>query len=91
MCLKSKLSLFKSTQRKQTNSEASIFCSFLVLYLADQHLRCKVEDLDKTDKRESHAESEHSSDVGDEGYGRHYLKKSKDSYLFLAIFFTTTI
>ena len=40
-CLKSKLSLFKSTQKKQTNSKACIFCSFLVLYLADQHLRSK--------------------------------------------------
>ena len=51
----------------------------------------EIENLDKSDKRESHAESEHSSDIGDEGYGRHYLRKSKDSYLLLVIFYTTTI
>ena len=49
----------------------------LLLDLANQYLRGKEEDLDKTDKRESHAEAEHSSDVGDERHGRHYLRQRK--------------
>ena len=53
-----------------------IFVSFsLLLDLANQYLRGKEEDLDKTDKGESHAEAKHSSDVGDERHGRHHLKK----------------
>ena len=41
----------------------------LLLDLANQYLRGKEEDLNKTDKGESHAESEHPPDVGDECYG----------------------
>ena len=51
-----------------------IFVFFsLLLDLANQDLRGKEEDLDKTNKGESHAESQHPSDVGDERCGRHHL------------------
>ena len=55
-----------------------IFVFFsLLLDLANQYLRGKEEDLNKTDKRESHAESQHPSDVGDERCGRHHLGREK--------------
>ena len=47
----------------------------LLLDLANQHLRGKEEDLNETDKGESHTKTEHPSDVGDESRGRHHLKR----------------
>ena len=38
----------------------------------------EIENLDKSDKRESHAESEHSSDVGDERNCWHHLEAKND-------------
>ena len=49
----------------------------LLLDLANQYLKGKEDDLNETDERESHAESEHSSDVGDERHGRHHLRQRK--------------
>ena len=56
----------------EMKNEIFVFFS-LLLDLANQDLRGKEEDLDETDKRESHAESEHPSDVGDERNWRHHL------------------
>ena len=53
-----------------------IFVFFsLLLDLANQDLRGKEEDLNETDKGESHTKTKHTSDVGDESRGRHHLKK----------------
>ena len=59
----------------------------LLLDLANQYLRGKEEDLDKTDERESHAESEHPSDVGDERNWRHHLKHGRNHII---LFFWAT-
>ena len=54
--------------------KSKIFFFFsLLLDLGNQYLKGKEEDLDETDKRESHAEAEHPSDVGDERNWRHHL------------------
>ena len=58
----------------EMKNEIFVFFS-LLLYLANQDLRGKEEDLNKTDKGESHAETEHTSDVGDKSRGRHHLKR----------------
>ena len=71
-----------------------IFVFFsLLLDLANQDLRGKEEDLNETDKGESHAEAKHSSDIGDEGCGRHHLKtgtstnhKLLNDYLICLVF-----
>ena len=47
----------------------------LLLDLANQHFRGKEEDLNETDKGESHTKTKHTSDVGDESRGRHHLKR----------------
>ena len=53
-----------------------IFVFFsLLLDLANQDLRGKEEDLNETDKGESHTKTKHPSDVGDESRGRHHLKR----------------
>ena len=54
--------------------KSKIFFFFsLLLDLGNQYLKGKEEDLDETDKRESHAEAEHPFDVGDERNWRHHL------------------
>ena len=58
----------------EENKDITILFS-LLLDSANQSLESKEDDLDKTDKGESHAEAKHSSDVGDERHGRHHLKK----------------
>ena len=55
-------------------NEIFVFFS-LLLDLANQDLRGKEEDLNQTNKGESHAETEHTSDVGNESRGRHHLKR----------------
>ena len=54
-------------------------------YFGNQNSRGKEKDLNKTNKGESHAESQHPSDVGDERCGRHHLgrKKRVNDYYFL--------
>ena len=58
----------------EMKNEIFVFFS-LLLYLANQDLRGKDEDLNETDKGESHTKTEHSSDVGDKSRGRHHLKR----------------
>ena len=58
----------------EENKDITILFS-LLLDSANQSLGSKEDDLDQTDKGESHAEAKHSSDVGDERRGRHHLKK----------------
>ena len=58
----------------EMKNEIFVFFS-LLLDLANQDLRGKEEDLNKTDKRESHTKSKHPSDVSDESRGRHHLKR----------------
>ena len=56
--------------------KSKIFVFFsLLLDLVNQDLRGKEEDLNQTNKGESHAETEHTSDVGNESRGRHHLKR----------------
>ena len=62
------------TKYKYNEMKHGIFVFFsLLLDLANQDLRGKEEDLNETDKRESHTKTEHSSDVGDERNWRHHL------------------
>ena len=70
----------------EMKNEIFVFFS-LLLDLANQDLRGKEEDLDETDKRESHAESEHPSDVGDECNWRHHLKHGRNHII---LFFWAT-
>ena len=68
----------KTIQRPSIYNEMKneIFVFFsLLLDLANKYLRGKEEDLNKTNKGESHAETEHTSDVGNESRGRHHLKR----------------
>ena len=51
--------------------------SSLLLDLANQYLKGKEEDLNKTNKGESHTESQHPPDVGNERCGRHHLGRKK--------------
>ena len=53
---------------KERKNEIFVFFS-LLLDLANKYLRGKEEDLNKTNKGQSHAESQHPSDIGDECYG----------------------
>ena len=54
--------------------EIFVFFS-LILDLANQDLRGKEEDLNETDKGESHTKTKHTSNVCDESRGRHHLKR----------------
>ena len=58
----------------EMKNEIFVFFSLLV-YLANQDLRGKKEDLNETDKGEAHTKTKHPSDVGDESRGRHHLKR----------------
>ena len=55
-------------------NEIFVFFS-LLLDLANQDLRGKEEDLNETDKGESHTKTEHPSDVCDKSRDRHHLKR----------------
>ena len=46
-----------------------IICLFLVLYDANKGLECKEENFDEADEGEAHTESEHPTDVCNEGRG----------------------
>ena len=69
---KSKSRKYVETTKKRRNNLQ--FCSFLVLYHANEGLEPEEENFNEADKGEAHAESKRPPNVSNESCGRHHLK-----------------